>query len=167
MQILTLENKTFVLNKVPDEIDDDFRFAVLDNSNPQDPDYFFIPLIFLQKFDAQAYVLKIGEHIIRMPSYWQILIGDQSAGDLEVVPLTSINDRGFEAFIFNPLKEIIPRWEEVEIMEMYDEVTWYFPKINQGQMLAIPLTEGDNPPCVFFVESINRTSEVVDASKLW
>ena len=63
MQILTLENKTFVMNDLPDEVDD-MRFAVLDNSNPKDPDYFFIPLIFLQSFNAPALVLKIGNNTI-------------------------------------------------------------------------------------------------------
>ena len=43
MNILTLENKSFNLNTVPEEVDDSVRFSVLDNSNPQDPDFFFIP----------------------------------------------------------------------------------------------------------------------------
>ena len=88
MQILTLENKTFVMNDLPEEVDE-LRFAVLDNSNPKEPDYFFIPLIFLQSFNAPALVLKIGEHTIRMPRDWQMLIGESEVGDLEVVPLTS------------------------------------------------------------------------------
>ena len=50
MQILTLDNITFSLNNLPDEVDDTTRFAVLDNSNPQDPDFFFVPLIFLESF---------------------------------------------------------------------------------------------------------------------
>ena len=45
MKILTLENKTYILEKIPEYVDDKLRFAVLDNSNPADPDYFFIPLI--------------------------------------------------------------------------------------------------------------------------
>ena len=46
MQILTLENTTYLLNKIPDEVDDDMRFSVLDNSDPSNPDFFFVPLIF-------------------------------------------------------------------------------------------------------------------------
>jgi len=46
MKILTLENKTFHLNNLPEQLDDDVRFAVLDNSNAKEPDFFFIPLIF-------------------------------------------------------------------------------------------------------------------------
>ena len=58
-QILTLDNTCFPMTEVPDEVED-LRFAVLDNSNPDDPDYFFIPLIFLESFNSPALVLKIG-----------------------------------------------------------------------------------------------------------
>ena len=47
MQILTLDNTTYPLNSVPDEVDDNMRFSVLDNSDSDNPDFFFIPLIFL------------------------------------------------------------------------------------------------------------------------
>ena len=104
MQILTLENKTFSLNNLPDEVDENTRFAVLDNSDPKEPDFFFVPLIFLESFSAPAMVLDIGGHEITMPLDWCVAVGDSESGnDLEVLPLTSINDRGFEAFLFNPL----------------------------------------------------------------
>ena len=34
MRILTLENKAFDLNDLPEEIEEDTRFSVLDNSVP-------------------------------------------------------------------------------------------------------------------------------------
>ena len=34
MRILTLDNKCFSLEDLPDQIDDDVRFSVLDNSDP-------------------------------------------------------------------------------------------------------------------------------------
>ena len=94
MRILTLDNKSFEMNEIPDEVED-LRFCVLDNSDPKEPDYFYIPLIFLESFNSPALVLRIGNNIIKMPVDWQILIGEPDLGDLEVVPLTSINDRGF------------------------------------------------------------------------
>ena len=66
MRILTLEDKSFEMNELPDEVDD-LRFAVLDNSDPKNPDYFYIPLIFLESFNSPALVLDIGGHKIRMP----------------------------------------------------------------------------------------------------
>ena len=59
MRILTLEDKSFEMNELPDEVDD-LRFAVLDNSDPKNPDYFYIPLIFLESFNSPALVLDIG-----------------------------------------------------------------------------------------------------------
>lgn len=57
MRILTLDNQSFEMNKIPDEVED-MRFCILDNSDPKDPDYFFIPLIFLESFNAPALVLE-------------------------------------------------------------------------------------------------------------
>ena len=167
MRILLLENRSFEMTEIPDEVDD-LRFCVFDNSNPKEPDYFFIPLIFLESFNSPALVLKIGNDTIRMPVDWQILIGESDVGDLEVVPLTSINDRGFSAFTFNPLSSFSPTFKPIEVVDIYQDVKWYFPKLKPGQMLAIPLTDNtDKPECVYFVKDISRQSEVVDYSKAW
>jgi hypothetical protein len=167
MRILTLENKSYEMNEIPDEVED-LRFCVLDNSNPKDPDYFFIPLIFLESFNSPALVLRIGNEVIRMPVDWQILIGEPDLGDLEVVPLTSINDRGFKVFCFNPIAGFSPEFKSVEVIDIYQDVKWFFPKLKPGQLLAIPLTEhGDKPLCAFFVKDVSRQSEVVDYGKAW
>ena len=65
MRILTLENQSFPMSSIPDEVED-LRFCVFDNSNPKDPDYYFVPLIFLESFNSPALVLKIGNDIIRI-----------------------------------------------------------------------------------------------------
>jgi hypothetical protein len=164
MQILTLDNKPYDLNHLPEEIDD-LRFCIFDNSNPHDPDYHYIPLIFLENFNSPALVLGIGEHKIRMPVDWQILIGDPDAGDLEVIPLSSLNDRGFQAFQFNPLTSFRPTFLDIDILDVYQDVSWYAPKLKNGQLLCVPLGEGENPDCVYFVKDISRTCEIVDFSK--
>jgi hypothetical protein len=166
MRILTLDNTSYGLDQIPEEIDE-VRFCVLDNSDPKEPDYFYIPLIFLESFNSPALVLRIGENTIRMPVDWQILIGEPDFGDLEVVPLTSINDRGFNVFCFNPLTSFKPEFHPVEIVDIYQDVKWYFPKLKPGQMLAIPLTEGEKPMCAYFIKDISRQSEVVDYGKIW
>ena len=154
------------MDQIPDEIDE-VRFCVLDNSDPKDPDYFSIPLIFLESFNSPALVLRIGPHTVRMPVDWQLLIGEPDFGDLEVVPLSSINDRGFSVFCFNPRTSFRPEFMPVEIVDIYQDVKWYFPKLKPGQMLAVPLTEGDKPLCAYFIKDISRQSEVVDYGKIW
>lgn len=122
----------------------------------------------MESFNSPALVLKIGKNIIKMPVDWQILIGEKEMGDLEVVPLTSINDRGFSAFAFNPIESFRPDFLPIEIVDIYQDVKWYFPKLRPGQMLAVPLEEHVHKPmCVFFVKDISRQSETVDVSKAW
>mgnify|MGYP006157511713 FL=1 len=154
------------MNEIPDEVDD-LRFNILDNSDPKNPDYYFIPLIFLESFNSPALVLRIGEHLVKMPVDWQILIGEPDFGDLEVIPLTSINDRGFSVYTFNPMTSFKPEFMPVEIVDIYQDVKWYFPKLKPGQMLTVPVTGGSEPLCAFFVKDISRQSEVVDYSKIW
>ena len=167
MNILTLENKTFELNALLDEVDDAMRFSVLDNSDPKDPDFFFVPLIFLESFNSPAVVLNINGHEVTMPLDWCIAVGCSQAGsDLEVLPLTSLNERGFEAFLFNPLSSFKPNFGHLEIVNFYNDVKWYFPKMKNGQLLSVPVSTGENPDCAFFVKDINRQSEVIDFGKL-
>jgi hypothetical protein len=168
LRILQLDtNAAYSLNEIPEEIDD-VRFCVLDNSDPRNPDYYYIPLIFLESFNAPALVLRIGDSEVKMPVDWQILIGEPDLGDLEVVPLTSINDRGFSVFTFNPIKSFRPEFKPVEVIDIYQDVKWYFPKLKPGQMLAVPLETGvESPQCAFFVKDISRQSEIVNYSKVW
>ena len=167
MRILTLENKCFELTQLPDQLEEEVHFSVLDNSDPKEPDFFFVPLIFVESFSSPAIVMEILGKEIMMPVDWCMAVGDSTSGnDLEVLPLTSINDRGFEAFLFNPLTGSMPDYGKIEIINFYNDVKWFFPKMKNGQLLSIPITEKDNELCAFFVKDINRQSEIIDFGKL-
>ena len=167
MRILTIENECYMLNNLPDQIEEDIRFSVLDNSNSDDPDFYFIPLIFLESFSAPAIVMEINGKEIMMPIDWHIAVGDsETNNDLEILPLTSLNDRGFEAFLFNLVKSYKADYAEVKILNFYNDVKWYFPKMKNGQLLTVPLSEGHNPECAFFVKDISRQMELIDYGKL-
>jgi hypothetical protein len=155
------------MNNLPNEIEDDIRFSVLDNSDPKNPDFFFIPLIFIESFNAPAMVLEINGHEITMPIDWSIAVGDSDCGnDLEVLPLTSINDRGFESFLFNPLSSFKHEFGTIKVVNFYNDVKWYFPKMRNGQLLSVPITDGPEPLCAFFVKEISRQSELIDYTQL-
>jgi len=166
MRILTLENTAYNLETLPDEIDD-LRFAILDNSNPQAVDYHYIPLIFLESFNAPALVLQVGKQKVKMPLDWQILIGEKDHGDLETLPLSSLNDRGFSAFQFNPLTSFSPTFIPIEIADIYHDVTWYSPRLRNGQFLCVPIEEGPKPQCIYFVKEISRNCEIVDYNQVF
>jgi hypothetical protein len=167
MQILTLDNETFSLNNLPEEVDENTRFAVLDNSDPNAPDFFFMPLIFLESFNAPAMVLRIGDHEVAMPIDWSIAVGDSSSAcDIEILPLTSLNDRGFEALCFNPLSSFRIEFKKIEIVNFYNDVKWYFPKMKNSQLLATPIMQGEKPDCVYFVKEISRQNEIIQLDKI-
>jgi hypothetical protein len=167
MQILTLDNKIYHLNDLPDEIEDDLRFSVMDNSDPSNPDYFYIPLIFLESFTAPAAVLKIGPYTVNMPLDWCTIVGDPEGKDMEVLPLTSLNDRGFRTFTFNPLSSFRPEFYDIDIIDVYQDVKWYFPKMKNGQLLCTPLSNDPKPVCAYFVKEVSRQSELVDYGLCW
>lgn len=166
MRILTLEDRYYNLETLPDEIDD-LRFAILDNSTPTNVDYYYIPLIFVESFNSAALVLRIGDKTIKMPLDWQILIGEHEHGDLETLPLSSLNDRGFNAFQFNPLSSFSPSFLPIEIVDIYHDVTWYAPRLRNGQFLCVPIDDGPNPRCVYFVKEISRNCEIVDYNQVF
>jgi hypothetical protein len=166
MKILTLEQNVFDIDDVNEEIDD-IRYAVFDNSDPKNPDYHYVPLIFVESFTAPALVLEIGGYRVKMPIDWKILIGDAEAGDLEAVPLTAISDRGFSAYIFNPIVSFKPEFAKVDVCDVYHDVSWYTPKLKNGHYLAVPLDSGPNPPCAYFIKEVSRSSEIVDYNRAW
>jgi hypothetical protein len=100
-----------------------------------------------------------------MPIDWQVLIGEPDVGDLEMLPLTSINDRGFKVFEYNPRSSFSPTFLDIEIVDVYQDVSWYAPKLKNGQMLAVPINDAGTPKCVYFVKDISRNCEVVDYNK--
>jgi hypothetical protein len=167
LQILTIDNKTLMLNDLPEELTEDIRFAVLDNNDTANPDYYYLPLIFLESFTGPAAVLEIGPYEIMMPLDWSTIVGDPECAELEVIPLTNLNDRGFRTYCFNPLSSFRPEFHEINMVNVYTEVKWYFPKIKQNQLLATPLTQGSKPVCAYFVKEMNRQNEVIDYTKAW
>jgi len=58
-------------------------------------------------------------------------------------------------------------WPKIDIVNVYSEVKWYFPKTKPGQLLCTPLTNVDAPKCVYFIKEISKQCEVIDYGKIW
>jgi len=165
MNILTVENETYNIDNIPNEIDD-IRFCVLDCSDTQNIDYFFLPLVFLESFHAPAAVLQIGKFTIQMPLEWLVLVCDPDTSDIEIMELTKLNDRGFEVLSFNPLTDFTSNTEEIKIINVYSEVKWFFPKLKNGCMLVVPLEDKPKPKCAIFVKELSKLPKNLDISDL-
>ena len=167
MHILTVENETYSLNNLPNEIGD-VRYCVLDVTDPTFIDYYFLPLIFLESFNTPAVVLQIGNRFqIQMPLDWSVLVGEPGQGDLQVIPLTNLNDRGFTTLLYNPLKGYMPTWEPIQIVNVFVEIKWFFPKLIPGHILTIPLEDTPKPACAFFLKETNKVPEVLKIDQIW
>jgi len=129
-------------------------------------DYYFLPLIFLESFYAPAICLQIGEHSIQMPMDWSIAITDEELSGIEVIPLTSLNNRGFLTATLNPLGRNMIEAEEIKITNIYQDVKWFFPKLKNGHMLVAPLESKNNPKCAFFVKEANKIPNDIDIGHL-
>lgn len=167
MFILTIDNEPYNLEKLPDNLTDDIRFSVLDNDDPSNPDFFFNSLIFLESFSSPAAVLNIGGYEVTMPINWSIAVGcSDVGGDVEILPITSLNDRGFEAFAFNPLTSFRHTYHPIEIVNIYNDVQWYTPRVRPNQLITTPINDDEKPLCVFFGQGINKLNEVIDINRL-
>jgi len=166
MNILTLENKSYDIDFVPEQIDD-IRYSVLDYSNRHDVDYVFQPLVFLEIFTAPAAVLQIEDKIIKVPLDWHVIIGDTGIGYPEIVPVSSLTTRGFKAFCFNPVSGIIPSFKEIKLVNVYNQIKWYFPKLKHGHFLTTPIEHTKSPECVFFIKEVTKIPEVLESEDLW
>ena len=102
-----------------------------------------------------------------MPLDWSVAVGDDEAGDVEILPITSLNSRDFKCFQFNPLSSYSAEWPKIDIINVYSEVKWYFPKTKPGQLLCTPLTNTEAPPCVYFIKEISKQCEVINYGKIW
>lgn len=164
MNILTNENTTFSMNNVNTEVD--VSYGILNYSDPKNVDYMFVPLLFLETFNISSIDLRIGPYRVKMPSDWHIIIGDKHSGEMELLALNQINDREFDAFVFNPITGFYPQFLEIEVMNIFPDVKWNIPRMGNGNLLAVPLEEKPNPQCAYFVKEVNKLPATLDITQM-
>ena len=69
--------------------------------------------------------------------------------------------------MFNPITGFIPAFTEIEIVNIFQEVKWYFPKLKYGHILTVPLSEKENPDCIFIVKETSKIPDVLSTADLW
>ena len=167
MKILTIDNVAYDLNDLPENGTEDIRYSVLDNTDPNDPDFYCLPLMFLESFSSPAMLLRVGNYEVQMPLDWSMVVADKESGlDPEILPLTSLNERGFDALIFNPISGFKADYLPIEIINVFREVQWFFPKTKVGHLITVPLTISPKPPCAFFIKDMSRYTDIIQLDKL-
>jgi hypothetical protein len=172
MFILNHENRAYNLDKVPDIIDDssvaeDIRYCIFDTNDPEYMDYYFMPLIFFESWQAPAAVMQIGEHHISLPMDWSILVCDEDFSALTAIPIVDLDVRGFHTIVYNPLKHMVPYPHELNIVNVFADVKWYMPKLRQGTILAVPVEDGESPRCILIVKDANKIPDDIDVAELF
>lgn len=166
MNILLPTNETYELDHVPKQVDD-LRFCVLDCTDTNFIDFFFLPLIYLESYYAPSMVLALGSHVINVPLDYSIMVCDEDFTVMELMPLTSLNDRGFHALLFNPLKHFVPESVPLSELDVYAVVKWHFPKLKTGNMLVMPVEGGSEPRCALFVKDTAKIPSPMDIALLF
>lgn len=164
---MTNYNVSFELDNIPNIIEDDLRFCVLDYSNQADVDFMFPPVVFLDQFSRPAADLAIGDFHVQVPLDWSIVIADKHMGALEIIDIKHINDRDFQVFCFNPISGYMPSFPNIEIANIFPDVSWSIPKLSNGHLLAVPLNNGPAPLCALFVKDTNKLPEALDITKIF
>jgi hypothetical protein len=165
VRIITNDNLSYNLNQIPDDVGD-VRFGVLDYSDQSNVDYYFVPLIFLESFNSPCVDLRIGNFSLQMPLDWSVIIGDKDSGEMEIMPQIYLNDKDFDVFCYNPINGYMPNFLKLEIINIWPDVKWYFPKLKNGHMLAVPLSDKQGPYCAYFLKDIGKIPESLDIRKL-
>lgn len=158
MYILSPENTSIDIDEIPDTVEEDILYCTM-MVKSDEVDFFFNNLLSTyESFIASAYVLRIGEYEITLPwieqpNDYKILIGDPETGDLEILSVEELNGKGFSAFVYNPLSSFRPEYKTIDVIDVYHDMKWFFPRTNNNNMLCVPLKKGYKPPCIYIAAS--------------
>lgn len=166
MRILTNNNQTFELDNIPDIIENDLRFCVLDYSNQNDVDFMFPPVVFLDQFSRPCADLLVGKYHVHVPLDWSIVIADKNSGSLEIIDIKHINDREFQAFCLNPIEGYMPSFLDLELSDVFSDISWNVPQLSTSNFLVVPLSVGDCPLCILLIRDHQKIGDVLDITKI-
>lgn len=160
MLVLTPENTSFDMNEVG-EYAPNKMFCALDLSDISNSDYYFFNILNTVSFSSIAVELKIGNYSLQVPMNWQILIGDEDTGMLEVVHVEDLLAiKSPYAFVYNPIKSRYPQFLPVSVSSICTvSLKWQIPLIRKSHMLAVPLESKEIPLCAFFADETDKFPE--------
>lgn len=160
MLVLTPENKSFDMTTVTEYAPDEL-YCALNLSNVEDADYYFYNILNTVTFTAMTAELQIGDMLVQVPINWQILLGDEETGMME---MSSIEDllslQQPHAFVYNPITSLYPKFLPVKITQIFTiNIKWQIPMLNKSNLLAVPLQAKEKPLCAFFADENDKIGD--------
>lgn len=158
MLVLTPENKPFDMASIgeftPNEL-----YCSLNLSDLTDTDYFFKYILSTVTFTAMTAELLIGDMVTQVPINWQILLGDEDTGMMEMASIEDIlaMREPPNAFVYNPVNSLYPRFLPVSVKSLYTvNVKWQVPMLSKSHLLAVPIQRKEKPLCAFFADENDK-----------
>lgn len=158
--MLTPENKAFDMNLVGEYAPDEM-YSSLNLSNIDDADYYFYNILNTVTFTAMSAELQIGDMITQVPINWQILLGDEDTGMMEMATVEDLLAlKEPHAFVYNPISSRYPHFLPVKVKNIFTiNIKWQIPMLNKQNLLTVPLTYSDKPLCAFFADENDKISD--------
>lgn len=157
MLVLTPENLPFDMASIVEDAPDEL-YCALNLSDISDSDYFFYNILNTVTFTAMTAELQIGDMIVQVPINWQILLGDEDTGMMEmssIEDLLSLTEP--HAFVYNPLTSLYPKFLPVSIKQIFTiNIKWQMPMLSRSHLLAVPLQVKHKPLCAFFADENDK-----------
>lgn len=161
MNVLTPENNAFDIDLVTEHIPDEM-FCVLDLSEHGESDFYFKHILHTVSFNSISADLQIGDKVIQVPLGWQLLLGDEDTGMVEMCTIENLlNMKDPRAYVYNPIRSMYPRFEKVKVLRVFTLTTkWQIPYLQKKNLLCVPLSTGVNPQCVYFADENEKIPDL-------
>lgn len=161
MNILTPENHAFDVDQITDTIPEEM-YCVLDLGEHGNSDYYFRHIHNVVSFNSISVDLQIGNDVVQVPLGWQILLGDEDSGMLEMCTIENIlNMKEPCAFVYNPIRSMYARYLPVKVLRIFTfPIKWQMPMLQRKNLLAVPLCNGENPLCAYFADENEKIQDL-------
>jgi len=172
MKFLTADNTSVDFNNEASPAS--IGISILDYTDMENVDYYIKNFFFFSEYDSPVVHLKIGNSFIDVPLNWKILTGDPNTGELELVEVEELSMFDYNAFVLNPYKSYIPKYEPIEVTNVYlSGIKLFVPKSYKKSLFLVSLEnkvnhlEGPYSDCVFLCDDIDRTNDILSVDQLF
>lgn len=157
MKVLTPEKIQLDLNDIEDSIPIT-HFTVIDLGSDVnqtgESDIICSRLIYLEEVSAPAIECQIDNNKFILPLTWNIFIGEEEMGEVEVIPIHSLNARNFEVISTQPIDGFRHHFKDIKLTNIMMDYEWVLPKLKNGQVLAMPYNDAGD--CIYITPNTNK-----------